>query len=87
MAGRFKLVGAIALTDHSAEAAAVARFERDRTPKRLPFHSSRLGENDFQLSCAGTIYYLHLLPLRGGEIVRKCIFREKQGQNVLITAG
>ena len=36
---------------------------------------------------SGLLYYLHLRPLRAGETVRECTFREKQGQNVLITAG
>ena len=82
--GRRKLVGAIALTDHSA----VARFDfRGRTSGRPQSSSARFGKNDFQLACgrSGPLYYLHLRPLRAGETVRECTFREKQGQNVLIT--
>ena len=98
--GWCKLVGAIALTDHSVGGAAVARFEKDRSRGRTRtaaagyhFALRSFGENDFQLARArgaegaGMPYYLHLRPLRGGEIVRRCTFREKQGQNVLITAG
>lgn len=67
--GRRELVGAIALTDHSA----VARFEEERAAlgrNRAQRVSGRMISNWRAVGRSGPLYYLHLRPLRAGKTVR-----------------